>query len=52
MRKTILYIWQLGVNVIGLPNLLKVTDTKENFILVGKGRNKDLIITKHTVKYE
>ena len=50
MSKTILYIWQLGVNVIGLPNLLKVEEIRTENISRYFGKKE--IRTINYIKYE
>ena len=51
MKKITLYIWQLGVNIIGLPQILKVQNTQQTVKLKGLGRNKDVFVTKNNIEF-
>lgn len=50
MKTIKLYIWQLGVNIIGLPSILVMEQTNQIVKLKGLGRNKDVYVRTNSIK--
>lgn len=51
MKRITLYIWSLGVDIIGLPRIITFKNTQQTVRLKGLGRNKDVFVTKNNIEF-